>query len=222
MENYIGDNIHAIRGNFGLSQEQLAAIAEVSQTSVSAWECGQTIPRFSNAVKIVESLPSLTMDDVYSQVLGYARRVLQQAHPESGSSFGFVPLYGSIAAGAPIEMLQIEEIHPVPNAPLLRYPKAFYLRVKGESMNRVLPNGSYALVCPTSEVVDGSVYAVSVGSSDATVKRVRKLNNGIALEPDSNDPTYKSQVFDYGDGERETLSVIGRVVWFCVPYDYEI
>ena len=67
MENYIGDNIHAIRGNFGLSQEQLAAIAEVSQTSVSAWECGQTIPRFSNAVKIVESLPSLTMDDVYSQ-----------------------------------------------------------------------------------------------------------------------------------------------------------
>ncbi len=222
MENYIGDNIHAIRGNFGLSQEQLAAIAEVSQTSVSAWECGQTIPRFSNAVKIVESLPSLTMDDVYSQVLGYARRVLQQAHPESGSSFGFVPLYGSIAAGAPIEMLQIEEIHPVPNALLLRYPKAFYLRVKGESMNRVLPNGSYALVCPTSEVVDGSVYAVSVGSSNATVKRVRKLNNGIALEPDSNDPTYKSQVFDYGDGERETLSVIGRVVWFFVPYDYEI
>lgn len=162
------------------------------------------------------------MDDVYSQVLGYARRVLQQAHPESGSLFGFVPLYGSIAAGAPIEMLQIEEIHPVPNALLLRYPKAFYLRVKGESMNRVLPNGSYALVCPTSEVVDGSVYAVSVGSSNATVKRVRKLNNGIALEPDSNDPTYKSQVFDYGDGERETLSVIGRVVWFCVPYDYEI
>lgn len=54
------------------------------------------------------------------------------------------------------------------------------------------------------------------------MKRVRKLNNGIALEPDSNDPTYKSQVFDYGDGEREILSVIGRVVWFCVPYDYEI
>lgn len=91
MENYIGDNIHAIRGNFGLSQEQLAAIAEVSQTSVSAWECGQTIPRFSNAVKIVESLPSLTMDDVYSQVLGYARRVLQQAHPESGSSSDLFP-----------------------------------------------------------------------------------------------------------------------------------
>lgn len=46
MENYIGDNIHAIRGNFGLSQEQLAAIAEVSQTSVSAWECGPDYPAF--------------------------------------------------------------------------------------------------------------------------------------------------------------------------------
>ena len=82
MENYIGDNIHAIRGNFGLSQEQLATIAEVSQTSVSAWECGQTIPRFSNAVKIVESLPGLTMDDVYSRVLGYARRVLHNVFNE--------------------------------------------------------------------------------------------------------------------------------------------
>ena len=41
MENYIGDNIHAIRGNFGLSQEQLAAIAEVSQTSVSPGNAGR-------------------------------------------------------------------------------------------------------------------------------------------------------------------------------------
>ena len=46
MENYIGDNIHAIRGNFGLSQEQLAAIAEVSQTSVSAWGMRADYPAF--------------------------------------------------------------------------------------------------------------------------------------------------------------------------------
>lgn len=222
MENYIGNNINAIRTNYGLSQTQLAEIAEVSQTAVSSWECGQNVPRFSNAVRIVEALPDLKMDDIYSQVLGYARRVLRQSKGEPEDLFGYAPLYGSIAAGAPIEMLQINEVHPVPNALLERYPKSFYLKVSGESMNKCLPNGSYALVYPTAEVVDGAVYAVSVGGSDATVKRVRKLNNGVSLEPDSTDPTFRPQVFDYSEGTAETLAVIGRVVWFCVPYDYEV
>ena len=222
MENYMGDNIHAIRTNFGLSQTKLAEIAEVSQTAVSSWECGQNVPRFGNAVRIVETLPGLKMDDIYSEVLGYARRVLQQPSHESGALFGYAPLYGSIAAGAPLEMLETHEAHPVPLALMERYPKAFYLKVKGESMNKCLPNGSYALVCPTSEVLDGAIYAVIMGASEATVKRVRKLNNGISLVPESNDSTFRTQVFDYSEGNNETLSVIGRVVWFCMPFDYEL
>lgn len=61
-----------------------------------------------------------------------------------------------------------------------------------------------------------------VGASEATVKRVRKLNNGISLVPESNDSTFRPQVFDYSEGNNETLSVIGRVVWFCMPFDYEL
>ena len=162
------------------------------------------------------------MDDIYSEVLGYARRVLQQPSHESGALFGYAPLYGSIAAGAPLEMLETHEAHPVPLALMERYPKAFYLKVKGESMNKCLPNGSYALVCPTSEVLDGAIYAVIVGTSEATVKRVRKLNNGISLVPESNDSTFRPQVFDYSEGNNETLSLIGRVVWFCMSFDYEL
>lgn len=75
---------------------------------------------------------------------------------------------------------------------------------------------------PTSEVLDGAIYAVIVGASEATVKRVRKLNNGISLVPESNDSTFRTQVFDYSEGNNETLSVIGRVVWFCMPFDYEL
>ena len=51
---------------------------------------------------------------------------------------------------------------------------------------------------------------------------MRKLNNGIALEPCSTDPTFKTQIFDYDEGKNETLTVIGRVVWYCVPYDFEV
>lgn len=224
MGNYIGNNVHSIRTNYGLSQTQLAKIAKVSQTAVSSWECGQTIPRLSNAQRIVDAFADLEMDDIYSQALGYSRRVLRHTNAVPEARYLFAPLYGSIAAGEPIEMLPTNESAPIPGVLAKRYPHAFYLRISGESMNRRLPNGSLALVNPEStEVESGKVYAVCVGSSDATVKRVRKLKNGVALEPDSMDPTYKPQVFDYAETDTDqTLSVIGRVVWFAVPYDFDI
>ena len=119
-------------------------------------------------------------------------------------------------------MHQIEDTFVIPTALRERYPNAFLLKVVGESMNRVLPNGSYALVDPTSEAVEGRAYAVAVNGYDATIKRVRHLANGIELAPDSTDPTIRPLVFDYADPDAETVTVIGEVVWYVVPYDFEI
>lgn len=131
------------------------------------------------------------------------------------------PLYGSIAAGTPIEMVGIEDTFPVPSEMHRRYPDAFLLRVEGESMNRVLPNGCMALVDPCDSVEhDGEPYAVCVNGYDATIKRVKVLANGFELDPDSTDPTYKSTIYDYGVEGTETVTVIGRVVWYCVPFDW--
>ena len=89
-------------------------------------------------------------------------------------------------------------------------------------MNRVLPNGSYALIDPCEDVTaDNKPYAVCVNGYSATIKRVRKLANGFELAPDSTDPTYKPVVYDYGEEGTETITVIGRVVWYCVPFDWE-
>lgn len=133
-----------------------------------------------------------------------------------------VPLYGSIAAGTPIEMLTVEDTFVIPRDIEARYPESFLLKVVGESMNRVIPNGSYALINPTEQTVDGKAYAVCVNGFDATIKRVRTLANGIELYPDSTDPTIKPMVFDYADPDVETVTVIGEVVWYVVPFDYEI
>lgn len=134
------------------------------------------------------------------------------------SAFANVPLIGSIAAGQPLEMIRARDARPVPMDVVDAYPNAFLLRVNGDSMNRVLPNGCYALVDPCVEVKEqGQPYVVSVGNTEATVKRVRVLNNGVELIPDSNDPTFKSKIYDFGDSEEGAIRIIGRVVWFCVP-----
>ena len=140
--------------------------------------------------------------------------------PEDG--YVEVPLYGSISAGTPIEMIETSESFVVPNALNEKYPNAFLLKVKGESMNKKIPNGSYALIDPIKEVINGKVYAVCVNGFEATIKRVRQLNNGFELIPDSTDPTYKAAVYDYGEPGTEEITVLGRVVWYCIPFDYEI
>lgn len=140
---------------------------------------------------------------------------------KSGSEFVDVPLLGSIAAGTPMEMVETDETHPVPTKVMERYPDAKLLKVKGSSMNRVLPDGCYALIDPCEDVErDNQPYAVCVNGYDATVKRVHKLANGFELVPDSTDPTYKAKVYDYGEPGTETVTVIGRVVYYVLPFDW--
>ena len=132
-----------------------------------------------------------------------------------------VPLYGSIAAGTPIEMMEVEDTFPVPARMHDAHPDAFLLKVEGESMNRILPNGCYALVDPCETVEEnGAPYAVCVNGYDATIKRVRKLNNGFELVPDSTDPTYPVQTYNYNEPGTETITVIGRVVYYVLPFDW--
>lgn len=133
-----------------------------------------------------------------------------------------VPLYGSIAAGTPIEMVEVEDTQPVPEKMHELYPGSFLLKVEGDSMDRILPNGCFALVDPCDDVThDGDPYAVCVNGYDATIKRVRKLNNGFELVPDSNDPTYRPQTFNYNEPGTQTITVIGRVVYYVLPFDWE-
>ena len=135
--------------------------------------------------------------------------------------FADVPLYGSIAAGMPIEMTPVEDTYPVPCAVMEKHPDAFLLKIEGESMNRILPNGCYALIEPCSTVEhNNDPYAVCVNGYDATVKRVRKLNNGFELIPDSNDPTYAKKTFNYNEPDTQTITVIGRVVYYVLPFDW--
>ena len=221
MDNFIGNNIYSLRVHFGLSQEELAKGIGVTQATVSAWECGQSTPRKANALKIMAALPGITFDDIMSEDRGFASKSTTESDRKSEQSAWIeVPLYGSIAAGRPIEMHQIEDRFVVPQVLTDRYPNAFLLKVVGESMNNLIPNGAYALVNPTDDAIDGKVYAVAVNGYDATIKRVRHLANGIELVPDSTDPTIRPLVFDYADPEAETVTVIGEVVWYVVPFDF--
>lgn len=223
MSNFIGDNINAIRIHKGLSQEQLAKAAGVSQTTISAWECGSSTPRKANVYKLIEAIPSLDFDAVMSEDRGFAKRVMRTSRRTSDDGYANVPVYGEIAAGTPIDMTEIYDEFPVPQKIMDKYPNSGLVRVEGDSFNRRLPNGCYALIdFAQREPNERDAFAVCVNGYAATIKRVKKLANGYELTPHSYDPTYLPIVYDYNRDDTDEVTIIGKVVWATMPFDYEI
>lgn len=197
----------------GWSQQQLAEKIGTTQQTIQRYESGARDLKSSVIIKL-----SAALGVTISYLLGLKDTDETVAKEDQ---FVDVPLYGSIAAGTPIEMMEVEDTFPVPAKMHDAHPDAFLLKVEGESMNRILPNGCYALVDPCDTVEDnGAPYAVCVNGYDATIKRVRKLNNGFELVPDSTDPTYPVQTFNYNEPGTETITVIGRVVYYMLPFDW--
>ena len=130
-----------------------------------------------------------------------------------------VPLLGTVAAGMDTDAIPCDETFGIPEEVHVRFPQGFLLRVSGESMNRVLPHGSLALVNPGHEIASGKdLHVVTVGSDSTTIKHVSLLENGIMLVPDSNDPTFHPQVLDFSDPETPVVTIVGKVVWYTLPY----
>lgn len=105
-----------------------------------------------------------------------------------------------------------------------KYPNSFLYLVNDVGIDRVLPIGSYALIDVDFESdISGKVCLVCVGKNEAKIRRVRILENGIELEPNSiSDPTCHTEVYDSTVEGTETVTIIGRVVWYTIPYDFEI
>lgn len=69
MQNFIGNNIHALRVNKGLSQTEFAKITGVSQSAISAWERGESTPHAQHVQALIEAIPELVPDDIMSEEL---------------------------------------------------------------------------------------------------------------------------------------------------------
>ena len=89
------------------------------------------------------------------------------------------------------------------------------MSITGDSMRPTLENGDLALInLAQTDIVSGGIYAVGVDDS-VLVKRLDKRPGKIVLVSDNRD-AYAAQELDMTDEiVRESLRVIGRVLWWC-------
>ena len=130
---------------------------------------------------------------------------------ESDKKFYMCPVYGQISAGQPNWAEEcIEGRLPLdPDLMGIVNPEEhFFLRVNGESMNKVVRNGAFALIHKQDIVEDGEIAAVLVNGYDATLKKFTRQGDMIILEPESNDDSFKTQVYD----KNTPIKILGKYV----------
>ena len=90
---------------------------------------------------------------------------------------------GSIAAGTPIEAIQQEVDRVALPEDLQNNGEHYGLKVKGDSMIEAgINDGDTVIVKKTSNVDSGQIAEVLIDDQEATLKRIRKKGNTIALE----------------------------------------
>lgn len=105
-----------------------------------------------------------------------------------------LPILGRIAAGVPIEALQ-NEIGRVAAPPeLVGSGEHYALEVKGDSMiGAGILEGDVVILKRTESADSGDIVVALIDSEEATLKRLRKRGNSIALE--AANPAYETRIF---------------------------
>jgi len=104
-----------------------------------------------------------------------------------------IPILGRIAAGAPIEALQ-NEIGRVAPPPDLLGDDHFALEVKGDSMiGAGILDGDVVIIRRSEHADSGDIVVALIDNEEATLKRLRKRGNSIALE--AANPAYETRIF---------------------------
>ena len=84
----------------------------------------------------------------------------------------------------------------------------FFLRVNGESMNKVVSNGAYALIHKQEAVENGEIAVVLVNGDEATLKKFSKQGDLVILEPMSDNPNFSTQVYN----KDTQIKILGKYV----------
>lgn len=104
--------------------------------------------------------------------------------PERHAGAETIPLLGSVAAGAPIEALEVGQTIPVPSSLIRKGAETFALRVRGNSMiDEQIRDGDIVVLERRSRAQNGEVVVALLDATGATLKTFYRDGNKVRLQP---------------------------------------
>lgn len=189
-----GEKLKEFRKREKMSQQKLADLLGVGQSTVAMWEKGKNSPEYDSLINIA---------NIFSVSIDY----LTGQKPQKSSYK--IPVLGYVRAGNPTEAL--EEVLDYEYVTLSENDAGnhFALRIKGDSMAPRMMEGDTVIVKKQSDCVSGDICVALIGSGEATVKKVIKKDRGIILMPLN--ASYDPLVFSLEEIENTPVTIIGKV-----------
>ena len=199
-----GRRIAQLREEKGLSQLEFAHKVNINNSVMNRIEKGIRPIRDDELIAISKCL-GVSID----YLLGNApAKAVQQKPTGRGVR---IPVLGRVVAGIPIEaveeILDYEEITPE----LAASGDFFALKIRGHSMEPRMMEGDVVIVRRQDDVDSGDVAIVLVNGDEATVKRVKKQEEGITLIA-TNTSVYEPHFYSNKEITELPVRILGRVV----------
>jgi len=134
----------------------------------------------ARALEVVKLPENASANDIFNS---FTPSVIKGGLDKNNNKSTDVSVLGSIAAGTPIEAIQQEVDRVALPEDLQNNGEHYGLKVKGDSMIEAgIADGDTVIIKKVSNVDNGQIAVVLIDDQEATLKRVRKKGNTIALE----------------------------------------
>ncbi len=178
------------------------------------------LPHRARALEVLKapeaSVPTGSTSPAFapSVIEGHFGGGLSGARAPSGGGADSVdlPLYGKIAAGTPIAALRDGSTRfEVPGAMLGR-GEHYALEIEGDSMvDAGILEGDVAIIQQADVAENGSIVVALIDEQEATLKRLRRRGNSVALE--AANEAYETRIFP-----PDRVKIQGRLVGLIRKY----
>jgi repressor LexA len=200
MHSNIGTKIREARKKKGLRQSELAQAVNISTSAIGMYEQNRREPDYSTLSAIATVL-ELPIDHLIGHPTPAAAKERHGVR---------IPVYGSVAAGIPIEAVtDIGDYEEIPQE-LADAGEYVALRIKGRSMEPRMLEGDIVIVRVQPTIEDGEIAIVMVGEEEATCKKIKKTPQGIMLL--SMNPVYEPMFYTNADIAGLPLRIFGKVI----------
>lgn len=202
-----GNNLKKIRQEKEMTQEELAKKINTSRSNIANYENDKNMPSIEILNNLSEALNCST-----DYLLGKSDKKTNTSDIDNlDKKIYMCPVYGQISAGQPNWAEECIEGR-LPLDPdfmgIVNPEEHFFLRVNGESMNKIVKNGAFALIHKQDYVENGEIAVVLVNGYDATLKKFTKQGDLVILEPQSKDDSFETQVYD----KNTPIKILGKYI----------
>ena len=199
------DNLNYYMKKNDKTQTDIIVDLSINKSTISTWCNGTKMPRMGTIQRLADYFGIKKSDLVEER-----NNLSKDAIPYTPEAMVNIPLVGSVNCGTPLFAEDnIEGYIPTPESDIQTGETYFWLRAKGDSMINVgIHDGDLLLIRQQTDVDNGDIAVVAVNGDEATLKRVKKQENAIIIQPENQN--CETRIFIGEDTEK--ISIRGRLM----------